>query len=241
MSAAAAPELDVLVVIPAHDEAATVFAAITAVRAAAEHARTALRLILVADACSDATATLAREAGADVLEVDVHNVGAARAAGFRHGLSTELAGPGAAPPNPRRTRPWLATTDADSQVPMDWFSRQSAHRNLGAEVVIGTVSLDPRIGDDALGRAWASDYTGKFTPGGHGHIHGANLAFSGDRYLDVEGFRNLDADEDVDLVHRFREAGARIVTATDMPVLTSRRTTGRVPRGFAQTLGALPA
>lgn len=241
MSAAAAPELDVLVVIPAHDEAAMVFAAVTAVRAAADHAHTALRLILVADACRDATATLAREAGAEVLEIDAHNVGTARAAGFRHGLSTAPAGPGAAPSNPRTTRPWLATTDADSQVPLDWFTRQKAHRSQGADVVIGTVSLDPRLGEDPLGCAWASDYTGKFTPGGHGHIHGANLAFSADRYLDIQGFRSLEADEDVDLVRRFREAGARIVTATDMPVLTSRRTTGRVPRGFAQTLGALPA
>lgn len=241
MSAAAAPELDVLVVIPAHDEVATVLAAITAVRAAADHAGAALRLIVVADACSDATAALARQAGAEVLEIEAHNVGAARAAGFRHGLNPSSTRPGAARPDTQTDPPWLATTDADSQVPLDWFSRQKAHRAQGADLVIGTVSLGPRLGEDPLGRAWAADYTGKFTPGGHGHIHGANLAFSAARYLDVEGFQRLEADEDVDLVHRFRESGARVVTATDMPVLTSRRTTGRVPRGFAQTLGALPA
>ncbi|WP_218221197.1 glycosyltransferase [Nesterenkonia sp. Act20] len=241
MSAAAAPELDTLVVIPAHDEAATVLAAVTAVRAAADHAGALVHLIVVADACSDATAALAREAGAEVLEIDAHNVGAARAAGFRHGLRATAPGPGSLRPGSQTAAPWLATTDADSQVPLDWFSRQSAHRNRGADVVIGTVSLDPRVGKDALGRAWACDYTGKFIAGGHGHIHGANLAFSAESYREVQGFRSLEADEDVDLVHRFRAAGARIATATDMPVLTSRRTNGRVPRGFAQTLAALPA
>lgn len=235
VSTSPAKDVDVLVVIPAHNEADTVAAAVTAVIAAGRHADVALRLVVVADACTDHTARVARSAGAEVLVIDSNNVGTARAAGFTHVLSERTPEPGP------RHRFWLATTDADSHVPLDWFQKQATYRNLGADVVIGTVCLAPEPGADPLGKAWADDYGAKITAGVHDHIHGANLAFSAAAYSAVGGFGDLAADEDVDLVARLRASRAHIMTVTDMPVMTSRRTTGRVPRGFARTLGAMPA
>lgn len=233
-----------IVVMPAHDEAGTIEAALTAVRASALHAGIWLRLIVVADACTDETARLARSAGAEVVVIEANNVGAARAAGFDHALSR----PADSRDSPTTTdastpagEPWLATTDADSQVPLDWFSRQAEHRDRGADVVLGTVILAPVLGTDPVGRAWAADYAQQITGSRHSHIHGANLAFTAQAYRAVNGFSSLADDEDVDLVTRLRRSDAVLVTATDMPVMTSRRTTGRAPRGFAQTLGALHA
>ncbi|GAA1165121.1 glycosyltransferase [Nesterenkonia sandarakina] len=226
-----------IVVIPAHDEATTVGAAVTSVQASARRAALRLRLIVVADACADATAPTARAAGAEVIEIGANNVGAARAAGFTHALSTTGPDTGSHP----GALPWLATTDADTQVPLDWLAKHAAYRDRGADVVVGTVLLAPVDGEDPVGRAWAEEYAEKITASGHRHIHGANLGFSAHAYLSVQGFRSLADDEDVDLMARLRLSGAVIVTATDLPVVTSRRTTGRAPRGFARTLGALNA
>nr|WP_274616137.1 glycosyltransferase [Nesterenkonia sp. YGD6] len=227
----------VIVVIPAHDEAGAIGAAVTAVRASAHHADVQLRLIVVADACTDDTAAIARSAGVEVLEIGANNVGAARAAGFEHAL-TGLADVTDAPLGAEQ---WLVTTDADSHVPLDWFAKQAEHRDRGADVVVGTVMLAPVPGADPVGLAWAAEYAEKITGRRHSHIHGANLAFTARAYRAVAGFRSLADDEDVDLVARLRRSDAVVVTATDMPVMTSRRTTGRAPRGFAQTLGALHA
>lgn len=233
-----------IVVIPAHDESETIAAALGSVHAAARQADVRLRLLVVADACTDETAAIARAAGAEVLEIDANNVGAARAAGFDHALTSPVDAadlPASADHPPPAYEQWLATTDADSHVPPDWFAKQAEHRDRGADVVVGTVMLTPVAGADPVGLAWAADYAQKITGSRHSHIHGANLAFTARAYLAVKGFRSLADDEDVDLVSRLQRSDAVLVTATDMPVMTSRRTTGRAPRGFARTLGALNA
>ncbi len=71
----------VLALIPAHDEEPRIAAV---VRAAAEH----LPVLVVDDGSSDATARVAREAGAEVLEQRPNaGKGAALRAGFRHALA----------------------------------------------------------------------------------------------------------------------------------------------------------
>lgn len=67
-------------VIAAHDEAATVGAVARAVR----DSPSCGLLIVVADACHDATAAEARSAGAWVIETDAHNKGTAMALGLEH-------------------------------------------------------------------------------------------------------------------------------------------------------------
>lgn len=68
--------LTVTVLIPAHDEAATIERCITAVRTSTHPVE---QIIVVADACTDNTAALAKEAGADVvIETDFKDKAAAQ-------------------------------------------------------------------------------------------------------------------------------------------------------------------
>ena len=106
------------VVIPAHNEQDLLPSCLAAVRRAARRVAVPVHLVVVADACTDLTARLARDHGATVIAVDARNVGAARRAGASHLL--------------RRTRRldpaavWLATTDADTIVPRYWLAGSSA-------------------------------------------------------------------------------------------------------------------
>lgn len=78
-----------VVVIPAHDEAGRLRGCVESVLDAAGHLPFATSLIVVLDACTDGSADIARSFGDAVhaLEVDLRNVGAARAAGFEHAKS----------------------------------------------------------------------------------------------------------------------------------------------------------
>ena len=122
------------VVIPAHDEEDLLPSCLAAVRlAAAPLAGIAVHVVVVADACTDQTARLARAGGAAVLEIQARSVGAARAAGVQEVL--------------RRTAPldpgsvWLATTDADTLVPPCWLTRQLRYAGGGWDAVVGTVTV----------------------------------------------------------------------------------------------------
>lgn len=66
------------VVIPAHDEAATIGAVVAAARASVVTRRT----VVVADACTDGTAMAAASAGAMVITIDAGDKGSAMAAGL---------------------------------------------------------------------------------------------------------------------------------------------------------------
>ena len=122
------------VVIPAHDEEDLLPSCLAAVRlAAAPLAGIGVHVVVVADACTDQTARLARAGGAAVLDIQARSVGAARAAGVAEVL--------------RRTGPldpasvWLATTDADTLVPPCWLTRQLRYAEGGWDAVVGTVTV----------------------------------------------------------------------------------------------------
>ena len=92
-----------------------------------------MHLVVVADACRDRTAQVARRGGASVVTIGASSVGAARAAGAREVL--------------RRTRHldpadvWLATTDADTLVPACWLRQQAAYASQGWDAVAGTIRV----------------------------------------------------------------------------------------------------
>ncbi|MGC5629525.1 glycosyltransferase [Georgenia sp. Z1344] len=230
MSVGPARRPDVCVVVPARDEEALIGRTLDSLRAAAGAAGAEVSVIVVADSCTDGTAAIARACGAEVLEIDARNVGAARQAGCDRALLSGAA------PDPRS---WIATTDADSVVPEDWVAAHLRYRSRQVDLVVGTVALEGGHAEDPLARAWAEQYASAVSARGHDHVHGANLGLSAQALRLLGGFRPLRTGEDVDLVRRAAARGLCTVRALDMPVVTSRRTAGRAPAGFAGDLADL--
>jgi hypothetical protein len=128
---------------------------------------------------------------------------------------------------------WLASTDADSQVPQTWLSQIVAEAQSGAEVILGTVQ--PGIGLPVrLGAAWCDRH---HASEGHPHVHGANLALRADAYIALGGWRAISSAEDVDLADR--TSHRRVSRTAAIPVTTSVRHTARAPHGFSSYLRLL--
>jgi glycosyltransferase involved in cell wall biosynthesis len=217
------------VVIPAHNERASLPACLRAVLTAALCVPVPVAIIVVLDDSDDGSTELAGQYGPDVhfVSVDVGNVGAARAAGF--GYARSLCGPDATC--------WYATTDADSRVDPGWLVHQL---ELGADMVLGVVRVADWRGHTAeFADRYVRDYEAGQDDSHHEHIHGANMGFSARAYWRVGGFRSLPSSEDVDLVTRFENAGYCIHRDCDLSVTTSARTQARAPHGFAHRLSQL--
>ncbi|HEY5351767.1 MAG TPA: glycosyltransferase family A protein [Streptosporangiaceae bacterium] len=225
------------VVIPAHDEEDLLPSCLAAVRlAAAPLAGIPVHVVVVADACTDRTAGLARAGGAAVLAIEARNVGTARAAGVAEVL--------------RRTGPvdpatvWLATTDADTLVPPGWLTRQLSYAEDGWDAVVGTITVnDWRQYPAEVPPLFQQLYRTASPAGGaaHPHVHGANLGFSAAAYLAAGGFGPARTAEDHALVNALAAAGRRVLRTTTVSVVTSARRRARAPHGFSQLLGSLAA
>ncbi len=218
-----------LVAVPARDEATTIGRCLDAIQVASDRARAnrpspVIEVVVAADACSDQTADIARTYGVTTLETKHGRVGAARAAAISTGL--ERLGPSVA-------SVWIANTDADSTVAPGWLDVHLDAAEAGADLLLGSVRIDPRTADGTLLARWM-----RLNPPAHDHryVHGANLGFRADAYLACGGFQARSVDEDVLLVDRFRHDGRRIVSTDHAPVLTSGRIVGRAPGGFATYL-----
>lgn len=214
----------VVVVVPAHDEEELLGRCLAALRVAVAGVEVPTVLVVVLDACSDASAA-GVPAGVRTVVVEHRNVGAARAAGF----AAAGVGPGT----------WCVSTDADTVVDPGWLRTQLAHAAEGIDVLVGTVrTTDWSTAPAALRRAHEAGYAQLED---HRHVHGANLGVRGSTYLQVGGFRPLPLHEDVDLVHRAGTAGAAVRWSAEPVVHTSARTRGRAPGGFADHLRELAA
>lgn len=223
--------LTVHVVIPAHNEEELIGPAVTAARIACARAEEELDVrttcTVVADACIDGTARIADAAGAEVLAVHVHRVGAARRAGIDRARQL-------VPSRARDT--WITCTDADSVAPPDWLLAHLRHRQAGADLVLGSVR--PRADDLSvpLMEAWLTRHQPDRVR--HG-VYGANMSFGAAAYDVVGGFAPLAAHEDRTLVDAFRRRGLQVQYATTVEVVTSGRLVGRAPEGFATYLHTL--
>jgi glycosyltransferase involved in cell wall biosynthesis len=210
----------IAIIVPAHNEADHIVACVQSLNAASRSPRIngeAVMVVVVADNCTDATAVIAREAGATVLAVQARNVGRARAVGAQFALDAGAR--------------WLAFTDADSVVAAEWLADQLA---LNSDAVCGTVAV--RDWDHYSARM-KQHYESTYTDAdGHQHIHGANLGVSAEAYRRAGGFQPLATSEDVALVDALRNVGARIAWSARPRVETSARRLFRAPRGFGATL-----
>ena len=217
----------VAVVIPARDESELVGRCLESVLAAKDRVGSdvAVSITVVADQCTDDTAEVARRyPGVTVVEIGAGNVGLARATGVMLALESS----GRLP-----DQVWIASTDADSVVPVDWLLEQVRLARRGAGVVLGTVRPDFDDLDAEQAVAWTALHTGDSALG---EVHGANLGVRADVYLAVGGFPGLAEHEDVTFVERCAALGAEIVATDRCEVTTSGRQIGRTPGGFARYL-----
>ena len=225
------------VIIPAHDEEDLLPSCLAAVRVAtAPLAGIPVHVVVVADACTDQTAGLARAGGAAVLAIEARDVGTARAAGVAEVL--------------RRTGPvdpatvWLATTDADTLVPPGWLAQQLRYAEDGWDAVVGTITVNDWQQYPAEVPPLFQQLYETGSPAGdaaHPHVHGANLGFSAAAYLAAGGFGPARTAEDHALVNALAAAGRRVLRTTTVSVVTSARRHARAPHGFSQLLGSLAA
>lgn len=222
-------------VVPARDEAGRIVDCIRSI----DDARAALpstissSIVVVADACQDATTELAQACIDPCRDVVIRcasgSAGAARQAGTAVAIARAPAAPAAT---------WICSTDADSTVALDWFSAHLDAAHRGYVAIAGIVQLD--AGTDArVRREFLRTYL-TCGDGTHHHVHGTNLGFRADAYLEAGGWATIPTAEDHDLWRRLGKLGATI-SSVRLSVTTSGRTVGRAPDGFAATLSALVA
>jgi len=216
----------IAVIIPAHDEEELLDACLRAVAAAVRSVRRLpVAVFLVLDACTDLSAVIAGGHDVTTVVIEEGKVGAARAAGAAAASAffSDVA--------PERV--WTAHTDADSVVPPHWLSHQLDLAAAGADVVVGTVHPDLRDLDDRQRRAWLTTYEIGVA---NGAVHGANLGIRSSTLAAAGGFAPVPEHEDVMIVDRARLLGAKIVASAQANVITSGRSEGRTPGGYARYL-----
>jgi cellulose synthase/poly-beta-1,6-N-acetylglucosamine synthase-like glycosyltransferase len=223
------------IVVPARNEEDTIVECIDSIRRASEAARGAFHCwtVVAADHCLDRTAARARQTlgtQGEVIECDVRSAGAARRAGCEAALAHFR--------TVAHDRLWLANTDADTCVPIDWLTVQLAAADQGAAAVAGIVRLDEYAVHETQAReAFRATYLTQLDT--HTHVHGANLGFRADAYLAAGGWSRMALAEDHCLWRRLRQNGWRVISPTNSVVTTSGRLEGRAAGGFADTLNRL--
>lgn len=243
MKAAHRPGSHVAVVIPAHNEAATLRACLSSVR---DSIRFAVRcgvvesaqVVVVAHVCSDESITEARSiVGQDlpgvVLVLDQQaDVGRVRDTGARVGLALVGA------TDPAST--WILSTDADTVVPDNWVTACLGEALVSqAHCVVGLAHLDAWHGSPTAEASYAALIDSKITAGTHGHVYGANLAVRADAYAAVGGFPVEGHGEDRRLVDALQRSGYNVLKTVSVEVTTSGRLIGRARDGLADLLRAL--
>ena len=220
----------VAVVVPIHNEEVLLPRCLAALeRAVDEVIDSVVHVVLVLDACTDGSAQIAAVSPFTTLVVQAASVGEARA----RGVELALDALGASQDGLLLSQVWVASTDADSAVPPNWLTEQLRLAACGTDLMIGTVRPDSADLSEDRWAAWSARYV----PGQpNGHVHGANLGIRGDIYCAAGGYALLREHEDVDLVARAREVGARVTASDDCSVLTSGRLVGRTPGGYARYL-----
>ena len=189
-------------------------------------------LVVVVDRSTDRTWEIASEAVQNIGAVVRTNAGAV---GEARSLAATAAleryhGP--------RHRCWLANTDADCVVPANWLSTQLALAAAGIDAIAGAIDVIDFEGHSSMVEERFRRTYLIGADGSHAHVHGANLGFRADVYLQAGGWRDLVTGEDHDLWARLSQLDARRASVSDPRVITSGRRVGRAPRGFAAALAA---
>lgn len=236
---------DVLVAVPAHDEAATIEACLASVIRAAtvalRHGTIANAYVSVlAHRCSDDTAARARAAlggRSDVRWLVTTcdrplQVGSVRAEAVARALARW--------PQIDPARAWLFNTDADSVVPPRWFDKTLAVAQLQhADAVAGMVEVVDWHGSMPARERYLRLVEAGLRSDGHTHAYAANLAVRLTTYQRAGGFPASPHGEEHALLDAIRGAGGRVASSRTPLVRTSGRVPGRAPMGLGALLGRL--
>jgi hypothetical protein len=235
--------IDVVVAIPARNEAGRIEACLESVLAAVRGARACgvvgrATVAVAAHRCHDATAGLARSVLGTATDIEsliweageAMPVGSVRAGLIRRARRLDPV---------ERSNTWLFSTDADSIVPPTWISSGLQLAGLAsASMVVGLIELmdsNPAV-DLAHDRLVLA---GIHRDGSHDHAYAANLAIRLSTYEAVGGFPGVRNGEEHALLAAVRAAGQPILRTIDWRVATSGRTRGRAQDGLGDLLGRL--
>ncbi|WP_066287485.1 glycosyltransferase [Arthrobacter sp. B6] len=236
----------VAVVVPVHNEEQYLPRALTGIRTAvnalqANRLHVTATIVVVLDSCTDGSRGIAaRFTAVDTrfraLEVDFRSVGKSRRAGVEAFLASYPRAATPPPGTPRSSRLWLANTDADSCVPVNWLIRQVELADAGADAVLGSVEPDPEGTDPEILKRWHARHPFQEH---HPHVYGANFGVRGSAYELSGGFPRQRSHEDRALVEQVRRHGLMVRATDSIRVLISGRIHARAPHGFAAYLFAL--
>jgi glycosyltransferase involved in cell wall biosynthesis len=207
------------VVIPVYNEAALLGDCLEAVDRAARDTGLdgePVEVVVVLDACTDRSAAVAVHHRTQIVSLDAHCVGAARALGASFALDFGAR--------------WVAFTDADTIVPANWLSAQLA---AAADAACGPVWIADWSGHPSGVRERFLHHYGAVDAR---HVHGANLGLSAAAYRASGGFRSLPQGEDAALVSSLIERGGEIAWNGSPRVTTSARWESAVEGGLASLL-----
>jgi glycosyltransferase involved in cell wall biosynthesis len=209
------------VVVPVHNDGLLLGNCLQAVRqAAADPLLDAepVEIVVVLDACTDRSAAVAVQHRAQIVSLDAHCVGAARALGASLALDYGAR--------------WIAFTDADTIVPANWLSAQL---DQYADATCGQVCIDDWSGYPVgVRERFLARYSGETR-----HIHGANLGISATAYEAAGGFPALKAGEDMALISSLVSRRGDVRWAGTARVVTSARWQTTIENGFASFLASL--
>jgi glycosyltransferase involved in cell wall biosynthesis len=226
------------VVLPVHNEQELLEASLRSLAGAFGQLREwelEAKLVVVLDSCTDASEDVAREfavtcaRGPRAMELSVVTC-RAKNVGYARGLGCSLLLSKWSHVDPSKI--WIATTDADSTVPLNWLTTQVLQHEVGAEHWSGRVKVtDWSEHRRETRRRWQREYEQESRP-----IHGASLGFNGAAYLAAGGFKALKSGEDRALHRALLDQGKRGYYDSVTRVVTSGRRQARAPYGFAHAL-----
>jgi glycosyltransferase involved in cell wall biosynthesis len=210
------------VVVPVYNEATLLGNCLEAIDRAAQDSRLdgePVEVVVVLDACTDRSAAVAVRHHAQIVSLEAHCVGAARALGASFALDSGAR--------------WVAFTDADTIVPSDWLSSQlgSAADAACGPVWIGDWSTHPP--------GVRERFLQRYGPIAARHVHGANLGLSAAAYRAAGGFPSLPKGEDIALISSFLDHGGEVAWNASPRVTTSARWETAIEGGFASMLREL--
>jgi cellulose synthase/poly-beta-1,6-N-acetylglucosamine synthase-like glycosyltransferase len=205
------PRLKLAVLIPAHDEALLIARCVTSL-VDQDYVRELYDVVVIADNCTDETATIARDAGADLVLVRDAPDARGKGRALRWAIDRLLSG--------EQAPDAIVVIDADSWVPRDFLSRLSAPVHHGAEAIQADYLLESNGTSGAALRAVAFLLVNRVRPAGRS-VLGMSTFLVGNGMLFATGllrrhpWEAFTSTEDIEYSLDLQTAGVRIAFAAD--------------------------